>query len=193
MDWLFIPVAEFDKYLKRFKTIKSIFKTIFSYILPHLDFLIIKTNLLYYVLWIIPRLILLIALYIDVFIYNQLHYKYIVVLFGLLLFINRYFKYSLKMYKKELMEDGTFYISTILTDYVPRIHPAELEPDYDPNDPDEDEYTELMYIPFETFIKFQTESIIYLGITRRIVGRPSITWVARLYYWEKYIDRKSVV
>lgn len=41
-----------------------------------------------------------------------------------------------------------------------------LELDYDPDDSNNDEYCETMYLPFDVFVEFQTKSIVYEDITR---------------------------
>jgi hypothetical protein len=159
---------EFDDYLKNTCLIKPYYEDFISYIIPKLELVIIKSDIFFIVFWIFPRLVMLTALFIDVFIFNQLHYKYMVIFFGLLLFFNRYFKYSLKTYKKKLIETNRKYISNISTPYVPGIHPSELEQNYDPEEEDHDVCPEIMDLPLENFIEFQTESIVYGNITREI-------------------------
>lgn len=168
MGWVFIPIKEFDQYFKSFEIIKKYYMQFLDYLIPKLDYVIIKTNILYIVLWIIPRMILLIALWIDIFVFHQLHLKYYVISIGLLLFLNRYLKFSLKSYKTYLIEKNKIYLDSVETPYIFGVHPAELEPDYDPNDPDKQDITEdeFMYLPFEIFINFYTESLVYQNIPR---------------------------
>ena len=190
IDWGFIPLNEFDKFLKNIPIIKRFYKKILFSSIPKLEYLIIETDLFFIILWIFPRLILLAALYIDVFLFHQLHYKYYVVLVGLLLFFNRYFKYSLKFTKLQLITYYTNYIHCIITEYCPGVHPSELAPDYDPNDPDEDEYIEYMSLPLDIFIEHQTKSIVYKKITRKmqfICPTPKLT--DKL--WIKYVGHKD--
>lgn len=183
INWLFIPLQEVDKFTRTI----PIFKKYYIILISKLDFFIINTNLLYICFWIIPRLILLLALYMDVFIFHTLKYKYYVLYFGLFLLLSRYIKYSLKNYKNELIQESKTYIETILTPYVFGIHPAELDPNYDPNDPDEQEEIEFMALPFEIFIKFQTESIVYQGITRDYES-SRVTNKVYEEIWMKYIQ-----
>jgi hypothetical protein len=166
IEFLFTPIAEFDKYLK--SLFSSQYKQFMKYIIPFMDFLIIQTKLFFMIFWLFPRMILLSALFIDVVWLDKLHYKYMVIYFGIMLFLYRYIKYSLKKYKTELIAEYEENISSITTPYVPKVHPAELEPDYDPNDPDEEDCIEYMSLPFKVFIEFQTKSIVYQEITRDI-------------------------
>ena len=83
INWLFTPIIEFDKYIKHLPFIKPYYERILTYSIFKLDFLIIKTQLFYIIFWIFPRIIMLTALFIDVFIFHQLHYKYIVMPFKL--------------------------------------------------------------------------------------------------------------
>jgi len=158
-DWLFIPIAEFDKYLKSFYKIKTFYD-------KYLDLFLNKfsrktTNKLemvilnYYILfWILPRLILLTTFFIDVMIFSQLHYKYYVILFGLFLFFNKYFKYSLKETKKNLLVYYAEFINTVDTDYCPGVHP---NPEFD----EDADYSCYMPLPLANYIEYQTNSIIY--------------------------------
>lgn len=75
------------------------------------------------------------------------------------------------------------YIASITTDYYPNTHPAELEPDYNSNDPDEQEYCPIMNLPFNVFIKFQTESIVY----REITNTKNVHTTS---FWCEYITKK---
>ena len=191
INWIFIPIKEFDKYLKSFSIIKINYEKMLFWCMPTLEFAIIKTNMFFIIFWVFPRILLLSALYIDVFIFHQFHYKYLVVLFGLLLFFNRYIKYSLKNTKESLIEYHQQYIHSITTDYYPGIHPSELEPDYNPKDDDEDP-TESMSLPFEVFIKYQTDSIVYKNNKNKIWF---IRTTAKLHdeYWLKYIGSHNPI
>lgn len=191
MEWLFTPIEEFDNYLKSFTQIKNYYDKFITYLLPKLDYLIIKTNMLFIILWIIPRIIMLTAFWIDVFIFNQLHYKYYVLLFGLFLFFNRYFKFSLINYKKYLIENNKNYLDAVETPYVSGIHPAELDPDYDPNDPDEADILEFMFLPFDIFIKFSTESLVYNNIIRKY-DRITTKEQLRKDLWQEHIQEPYI-
>lgn len=187
ITWLFIPLIEFDKYLKSINVIKNLNQVFYNKMYGKLSFLIIDTNWFFIIFWLIPRLILLSALWIDIFIFHRLHYKYMVILFGLLLFFNSYFKYSLKNNKEELIKYHKNNIESILTPYVPKIHPAELTSDYNPDDPDEEDDSEFMALPLETFIEFQTNSIVYQNIIRKIINIKATMTLYDLL-WNKYFN-----
>ena len=143
VEWLFIPIIEFDTYLKNISFVKVCYEKALNYILKQLKNPSLNTYILFILLWQIPRIILVTVLFIDVFIYNQLHYKYYFIFMGLFLFLNRYLKYILKDKKAQLLNYYKPYIGNIETDYYPGVHPSELEPDYDPDDLDNDEFKDL--------------------------------------------------
>jgi len=186
INWLFIPIMEFDKYVKNLPYIKPYYDKIFTYIISKLEFLIIQTYIFYTVFWLIPRLILLTALFIDVFVFHRLHYKYMVILFGLLLFFNRYLKYSLKNKKEELLQYYSQYIDGGQTDYYPGVHPCEFEPDYDPDE--EDGYA--MYLSFDLLIEHYVNFKVYRDI---VVDIHSFHGTMKAFeeFWEKYIKQKK--
>lgn len=187
INWLFIPIMEFDKFLKNHIFIKKVYEKFLNFIIPRLDFFVIQTNLFYIIFWICPRIILLTALFVDVFIFHKLHYKYMVILFGLLLFFNRYFKYSLKNTKDQMIQYYGQYINSVQVDYCPGIHPSELEPDFDP---DEGDYDETMCLPLDIFIKFSVESRVF---NDEIIKTYFISTTLKLReeLWEKYIQQKA--
>jgi hypothetical protein len=177
INWFFIPIAELDKWSKNLTFIKPYYQKILNKIIPLLTYLIIKTNLFYLIFWMLPRMILMTALFIDVFIFHQLHYKYVVLLFGLLLFFNRYLKYSLKNSKDEMIKELQPNIQSIVTEYWPYVHPSELEPDYDPDDPDNSDLPPTMSLPLDIFIKFQTDSINQRNVTNSMLIHPTLPWM----------------
>ena len=189
IDWLFIPIKEFDKFLKSFSVLKSIYDKLLFLSLPNLNFLIIHTYLFYVIFWVFPRILLLLVLGIDTFILHKFEYRYQFVSFGILIFFQRYFRYSLKETKKELI---TFYsplIRDVQVDYYPGIHPVELEEDYDPeNEEDADDafLFGVMYIPLDIFIEFQTKSIVHENITRK-VHMYYTSYKLQKELWEKYL------
>jgi hypothetical protein len=117
IDTLFTPIFEFDCYLKSFSFIGTLFDKFIEFSISYLKYFIIDTYLFFIIFWLFPRLILLTALFIDVFGNYQLYYKYQVLLFGLLLlfFFNRYFRYCLKSYKSTLQNQLNFVVDGINT------------------------------------------------------------------------------
>jgi len=191
IEWLFQPLVALNTFISNLPYVKHYVEKTFYYMFPKLEYLIIKTDLFFIIFWIFPRTILVTALFIDIFIFYYFHYKYMVILFGLLLFFNRYFKFSLKQYKKELIDYYNHYILNVNTPYVPGVHPAELEPDYDPDGEDEDDvyfkikYT-LMSLPLEVYINFQTDSLVYHDISREY-RFCTTTFELAEELWEKYV------
>jgi hypothetical protein len=183
IEFLFTPLKDFDNYLKVLPLIKPYYIKFMVWIIPKLDYLIIKTNRLYIIFWVFPRLILLSALFIDVFVFHKFHYKYMVIIFGLLLFLNRYFKYSLKKYKEDLIKSHTITISYVLVPYKFGIHPSEYPENYDP---DNDEDSPSMALSLDIFINYQTESKVYNEETIKIKF-ISTTLELTNKYWLKYI------
>lgn len=168
LDWIYTPIIEFDKWFKQLPLIKPHYEKFLDILLPKLQYFIIKTNIFFWIFWLIPRLILLTAFVVDVVCFHKLHYKYMVILFGLLLFFNRIFKYSLKNTKKELLILGKTIIESITTKYYPGIHPSEFEPNDEDEDDDDDDMPPTMLLPLEIFVEFQTQSIVYENITRNV-------------------------
>lgn len=191
IDWIFTPIKELEIFIRHHIIGKGNYERFISFVYPCLNFVIIKTNLFYIIFWVFPRLILLTALFIDVFVFHQMNYKYQVILFGLLLFFNRYFKYSLKNIKEENIEYLKMYVDTITTKYVPYIHPSELEPGYNIED-DDDFFPPTMSLPLEIFIKFKTESLVYEGIIREFTYVRK-TLKALDEFWDKYVGSKFII
>jgi hypothetical protein len=169
VNLLFTPLKEFDNYLKALSSIKPYYEEFMKFIISKLDYFIINTNVLFWIVWIIPRFILLFALYLDVFIFHKFHYKNMVILFGLLLFFNRYIKYSMKKYKEDLIIFYSKHIRNLVVPYRFGIHPSEYPENYDPDDEDNDFIPPTMFLPLEIFIKYQTESKVYNEETIEIV------------------------
>ncbi len=177
LDWVYKPIIEFDQWFKQLPFIKPYYEKLLVILLPKLEYAIIKTNTFFWIFWLIPRIILLTAFIVDVMWFHKLHYKYMVILFGLLLFFNRIFKYSLKNTKKDLLIHGNTIIDHITTKYYPGIHPSEFEPkeDDDDDDDDDDDIDSIMCLSLEIFVEFQTSSIVHANITRNI-SRISPNW-----------------
>jgi hypothetical protein len=168
LDIIFIPIKELDKSIKNISYIRKYYDKVLTYILPYLEILIIKTNIFYIVFWIIPRVLLLFVLFLDIFIYHKFEYRYKFLFLGLFLLFNRCFKYSLKNTKSQKFQEIAPFVREITTKYYPGVHPAELEPDYDPNDPDEDDYLPNMALPLDVFIEHHTNYVVYEGITNEM-------------------------
>jgi len=122
IEWMFTPIMEFDKYLKSISLLKTFYDKLLGYLIPYLRYMIIDTNYFFKIFWLYPRMILLTALFLDVMWFRQFHYKYLVITIGILLFLNRYFKYSLRTTKQDLLTYYSQYIEDVCTAYVPLVH-----------------------------------------------------------------------
>jgi hypothetical protein len=184
-------MKELDKSIKNIPIIQRYYQKILLYILPYLEFLIIKTDLFYIIFWLFPRIVLLFVLLLDVFVFYKFDYRYKFILIGLLLLFNRCFKYSLKNTKNQITITMTPYVSHISTQYYPGVDPIELAEDYDPNDPDNDDIPPTMGLPLDVFIEHQTNSIVYHNITNNmeiIHSYYSFDYFERLFFGEKLPD-----
>jgi hypothetical protein len=187
IEWLFTPIKELEKFIRTLPVIKTYYLSAIEFMMPFLEFSIIKTKLFFIIFWLLPRIILLSALIYDVFILKQFHHKYQVILWGLLLFFNRCFKYSLKNILDEQIKNLKSNIGTIHTNYVRGIHPLEFEDD----DEEDDDIPPTMPLPTDIFIKFQVESIVYKNITREILFWHS-TKKLDDNLWQKYAGHTEV-
>jgi|ERR1700729_1218502 len=96
---IFMPLELLDDFLKNKLDANNILKII----IPILDYTIIKTNIYYYSLIILPRLVLLSVLMVDTFIFNKLFFIYKALFLGIFLLSNVYIIYSLRKTKTNLI------------------------------------------------------------------------------------------
>ena len=187
LDIIFIPIKELDKSFKNIPIIKKYYDKVLVKIFPILEFLIIKTDLFFIIFWIIPRIILLLVLGLDIFIFGKFEYRYKFIFIGLLLLFNRCFKYSLKNTKNQMYEDIKVYVNSIGTKYYQYVHPSELEPDFDPDDPEEGLIWESvgMELPLDIFLEHRVEYLIYKGINNNYTVTSSS--YATKYFQMKYL------
>ena len=202
IEWMFTPIMEFDKYLKSISLLKTFYDKLLAHLIPYLRYMIIDTNYFFKIFWLYPRMILLTALFLDVMWFRQFHYKYLVITIGILLFLNRYIKHSLRTTKQDLLTYYSQYISKVCTGYVPLVLPYEKErlaedENYNPYEDDEDDEDGEGYVPittmllsFEDYIEFATESEVYQNIIREKDRRFCIsTRKADDEFWEKHIKQ----
>ena len=157
---MYLPLESFDVFIKESWDRERIF----FYIIQKLTYYVKDTHLFYLCLAIIPRLILVSILFMDVFYFHKLAFIYYVLYLTILLFLNKYIIYSLKIFKKQLIVEAKNLLmdGCIDTAYIEGVHP-----DDDPHDPDYDPCLPSMSLPLEIFIDFQVRSIIYDNITRK--------------------------
>lgn len=148
---IYKPLESLDSFLKTgWNTDEKIL-----HISKKLEYSLKDTNVFYWGLYIIPRIILVTTLFIDTFYFHRLHYIYYMLFLGIFLILQKYILYSFKITKKTLIATLEKDISHITTAYVEGVHPED-----DPDDPDY-ELLENMALPLGIFIDFQTKNIIY--------------------------------
>ena len=160
-------------------------------ILPTLEFLINKTDWFFITFWILPRILLLLVLGLDIFIFGKFDYRYKFIFIGLLLLFNRCFKYSLKNTKNQMYNNIHIYVDVIGTKYYQYVHPSELEPDFDPDDEDEGLLwgdladSSSMALPLNVFIEHRVEYLVYKNIDNTYtIGHSNFSFK---YFQQKYL------
>src|ERR1700677_5398872 len=158
---IFKPLEALDHSIKNHRLINPYYKRFIIYLSNKLDPILHDNRLYYYTFAIFPRLVLVTALWIDVFWFHKLFYIYKVLLIGILLILNRYIIYSLKYAKEHF-----------ITQLEPLIYPPTIPYDhgicakvYYNGDEElaDEEYDEepTMCLPLRDFIKYASESIYY--------------------------------
>jgi hypothetical protein len=153
IDSLYSPLKFLDYYIKDLPYTNNTYKYGINFLAYILGPLIIDSRIYYYVFVIIPRLILLTALYIDVFHFNKLVYIYKVLLIGVVLLIGKYIIYSFKYAKEHFIESLQYYVS-IGMDYEYAVQVVELDT------AEEDDIPPTMVVPLPIFVEFQTDTYI---------------------------------
>jgi len=155
INLLYKPLEDFDYFWKNAKLIRKSYKTFMLFLLEKLKRIIIKNNIFYFYFAIFPRLVFIFIMFIDVFIFNKLHYIYYVILLGILLFLSKYIIYSIKIRKNQLLEKFMLYYDAVSTPYVYGVDP-------DDNEEDEDwEPAPTMALAPDIFVKHQVNCLVY--------------------------------
>src|ERR1700754_1982988 len=82
IDWLFTPILKLDVFVRNIPFIKNHYFRILNRLIPNStdpEKIFDKVKTFYIIFWIIPRIIIVVVLFVDVFIFHQLHYKYMVI------------------------------------------------------------------------------------------------------------------
>jgi hypothetical protein len=155
-DILYTPLIAFDHLLKYNKYVKNFYcKVMDNFILllvslKHIDLLLIN-----FYFQILPRMLLVYILFKDIFLFGKLEILYQFVLIGLIPFIHRYVKYSIKDMKDHYIED--------MEKTCNRVHLFD-EAYSNPNidwEPNEDNKYHREVIPIKEFIEFKIKQEIY--------------------------------
>ena len=158
INLLYKPLEDFDYFWKNAKLIRKRYKTFMLFLLEKLKRIIIKNNIFYFYFALFPRLVFILIMFIDVFIFNKLHYIYYVILLGILLFLGKYIIYSLKKRKNQLLEKFILYYHTVSTPYI-----YGVDPESDENE--ETISSGLMALTPDSYVTYHVNSIIYQNIT----------------------------
>ena len=161
LEILYKPLEDFDYFWKHLFFIKDYYKIFATWFAYKLKPFIINSSIFYFIFAIFPRIILINALFIDINIFYELFYVYKFLYVGILLFLHRYIIYSLKMLKKDLIEDLKEDVRTISTDYEFGIHPSHWPENFDPDEEDAYDISPTMVLPIDIFIEFYTNKLIY--------------------------------
>jgi hypothetical protein len=153
LDLIYIPLKTLDHFLKNIGYIQKNYKYVIVYITNKLEFCIVKTNIFYYIFIIMPRCILLIILFIDIFWFHQLYYIYKVVLIGIFILLGKYIIYSLKYAKEQFILQMEPFLYHTITEYVEGVIKKVEDPD---EDEDENGAEETMCLSLKELIEFET-------------------------------------
>src|SRR6266699_4817867 len=137
VELLYTPLIAFDTYIKNISFFKPYYERFIIFFAYKFTYIIFETSIFYFFFAILPRLILVSALFIDTVYFHKLHYIYKVLLIGVLLFLNRYISYSLKFAKESLIEAWQPFMQKITCKYFHGVHDYDYVPD--PDDPDDEE------------------------------------------------------
>jgi len=166
---IFKPLEALDHSIKNHRLINPYYKRFIIYLSNKLDPILHDNRLYYYTFAIFPRLVLVTALWIDVFWFHKLFYIYKVLLIGILLILNRYIIYSLKYAKEHFI---TQLEPLINTPYVSYDHEICTEVYYNGDEElADDEYDSDtgMRLELRDLIKYQTHKIVLHNEKLRII------------------------
>jgi hypothetical protein len=140
IDYIYKPLKVLDESIKE-NTRVTYYHEIFIEALSKNS---LSYSKIYYLFNIVPRLVLVMVLSLDTFYFHHLEYLYKIILIGLLIFLYKYFIYSLKYAKEYYILKLEKITNKIMTNY-----------NKDPND------TDWSFLDVRDFIDIQTDSIFY--------------------------------
>ena len=158
---IFKPLEALDHSIKNHPRINPYYKRFIIYLAYKLDPILNSSRIYYYTFAIFPRLVLITALWIDVFYFHKLFYIYKVLLIGILLFLNRYLIYSLNYAKEHFITQLEPLLNKFFIPYDNKIC-AEVYYNGD-EEAAEDEYDEetTMGLDLRFYILYASESLYY--------------------------------
>lgn len=183
---IFKPLKALDHSIKNHPFIHSYYKHFIIYLAYKVDPILNHNNIYYYMFAIFPRVVLVTALWIDVFYFHKLLYIYKVLFIGILLFINRYIIYSFD-YAKE------YFISQleplIYQPHIPYNHEICAKVYYNGDEElADDEYDgdPTISLTLRDLIKYGSESIYYYEKELRF------TVLTNQKYDERYCKKHNI-
>jgi hypothetical protein len=140
IDYIYKPLKVLDESFKG-NTLITYYHEIFIEVLSKMS---LSYSKVYYLFNIVPRLVLVMVLSLDTFYFHRLEYLYKIILIGLLIFLYKYFIYSLKYAKELYIQKLEAITNKIQTNY-----------NKNPNDSSDS------FLYARDFIDIQTDSIFY--------------------------------
>lgn len=146
------PLKELNNFLLGYHNIENVFIPVYKYIN--------NISLFYLVTNILPRIITVIALFIDIFMMTKFQYTYKVIYITLVPLVTRYFIYSLSMIKDHWITMLSLIIRPVSTPYVIGVHPDEWPENQTEDTEEYDILPDFMNLPLDVFIPYQINYIV---------------------------------
>jgi len=157
IDCIFIPLETLDHYLKDLPYLNKVYKRYIIFIAFYLNHSLVHTNIFYYSFVIIPRIILVMVLFTDIFGHHELSLIYKFLVMGAIILLGKYIKYSLKYAKEHFIASLQDQL-IILMAFEHAIQVVNLP--LPENEDDDYDIPETMGVPLKIFIDFQTTTFL---------------------------------
>lgn len=109
-DFMMQPLVTLEEYITILSFVEPYYKSFFIKLSYKLDYVIKKTDLYYYNIVLLPRLIMILTLLLDVYYFHCLSHIYKIIYLGLIILLNMYLIYSLKKLKEKLLDNLESYL-----------------------------------------------------------------------------------
>jgi hypothetical protein len=179
IDIIYKPLVTLDETIKNHPIINPYYERFIDSFPSRFGYLFKQPYYFYYTFAIFPRVVLVTALFIDIFYFNKLFYIYKVLLIGIFLLLNRYIIYSLKVAKELIILKGETLFKGIIVPYVKGVHPCEDPDDPSYDDPNAEDYEDdddmpynwrTMRLPLRIYVNFQSNAF----VQRNYVSDPTV-------------------
>lgn len=186
VDTLFVPLDALDNAIKDLYYIKLFYPKVLIWI-AHKGIRIFQTTIFETCFFIIPRIILISVFLVDIFYFSKLNYiYYVLVSMGVILFIRRYFIYSLNKFIQQLLNILKLDIKTITTTYEFGIHPSEWPENFNPEEENDDYISETMALDVNIFVEYYVRKKVYEDYEPNI----DFLWQTKHFY-KKYLIKND--